>query len=302
VIAHACLVSFVFVIVQFAFAAPALAEADGPDFWQTVARQAVPLRAGPDADAVVVDSLPQGARGLKNLGCRGRPSFHQWSMMTPEAQAKARGRIWCQTTFARKTGWVNALYLREQTGVSPGFECGRANGAVEQLICSHDELAGLDVELNTVCQDSLNAAGSLETAPGQAAAALRTYQHGWIKGRNDCWKSAETSRCVRDAYRHRISELQAQWMLVPKRSSYLLSCADKSQIAVTSYETSHLPAIAVEVADHREIFTAVPAASGTKYQGPFGRYLWMKGCDALFVADQRQEAVTCGPIPSAPGC
>ncbi|MCP5365353.1 MAG: DUF1311 domain-containing protein [Hyphomicrobiales bacterium] len=295
-----CLI--VFLIVPFAFAAPASAEADGPDFWQTVPQQAVPLRAEPDEAGVVIDNLPPGTRGLKNLGCRGGPSFQQWSRMTPKAQAEARRQMWCRTTFAQKTGWVKALDLREQIGVSPGFDCGKANGAVEQLICNDAELAGLDLELNAVYRDALKAARSLDALPEQAVTALRTYQRGWIKGRNDCWKAADVSRCVLDEYQQRMSELQAKWMLVPERSSNLLSCADNSEIAVTFYQTSHVPAVAVEFGDRREIYTAVPAASGTKYQGAFGRYLWMKGCEVLFVADQRQEAVRCVPTPSASGC
>ncbi|MGB9442066.1 MAG: hypothetical protein WCB15_29275 [Desulfobacterales bacterium] len=31
----------------------------------------------------------------------------------------------------------------------------------------------------------------------------KAVQHGWIKGRNDCWKSADKGKCIDQSYRRR---------------------------------------------------------------------------------------------------
>ena len=37
---------------------------------------------------------------------------------------------------------------------------------------------------------------------------LKAEQRGWIKGRNDCWKSDDMRGCVANEYRYRINELK----------------------------------------------------------------------------------------------
>jgi uncharacterized protein len=84
----------------------------------------------------------------------------------------------------------------------PSFDCGRATHEVEKLICKDAELARLD---NTL--DGLYAA-VLESTPASQQRMLKAEQRGWVKGRNDCWKSSDMRGCVADEYRGRIAELK----------------------------------------------------------------------------------------------
>jgi uncharacterized protein len=74
------------------------------------------------------------------------------------------------------------------------------------LICADPGLAALDVELARLYR-----AVSAQTT-GEKLKALRTYQRGWIKGRNDCWKAVVVGvrACVEASYRDRIRELRSQ--------------------------------------------------------------------------------------------
>ncbi|MEP1596397.1 MAG: lysozyme inhibitor LprI family protein, partial [Halieaceae bacterium] len=79
--------------------------------------------------------------------------------------------------------------------VAPAFDCDKAEGEVELLICSDDDLAVLDQRLSrTYSQASAN-------IPAEERANFRAQQRGWIKGRNDCWKAEDVRSCVEFSYR-----------------------------------------------------------------------------------------------------
>ena len=92
----------------------------------------------------------------------------------------------------------------------PSFDCAKAGpGSVEATICADDqELPALDRKLADVY------AQATEKAVNEQPPRLKAEQRGWIKGRNDCWKSDDLRRCVADSYRLRIAELQARYRLV----------------------------------------------------------------------------------------
>jgi uncharacterized protein YecT (DUF1311 family) len=102
--------------------------------------------------------------------------------------------------------WAACDRLRARRG-APSFDCSKASGPVEALICSDPELAALDVELARLYQ-AVSAKMS-----GRERKTLRTYQRGWLKGRNDCWKAVGVGvrACVEASYRGRIQELRAQF-------------------------------------------------------------------------------------------
>jgi uncharacterized protein len=68
------------------------------------------------------------------------------------------------------------------------------------------DLAALDVELARLYR-VISA-----QATAQKLKTLRTYQRGWIKGRNDCWKAVGVGvrACVEASYRARIRVLRSQ--------------------------------------------------------------------------------------------
>ena len=86
-------------------------------------------------------------------------------------------------------------------------------------------------------------ARSLPTAQKKS---LIAEQRGWIKGRNDCWKSDDRRSCVEQAYRLRIAELQARYRLVPAVAEARYVCDDSpgSELLVTFFQTDPASLIA----------------------------------------------------------
>ena len=272
---------------------PAFATADGPDAWEISGDVPATLYTEPNLSAQIMRTIPPGTRGLRNQGCEGRPPFDKWVKLSPQEMAAVREKIWCRTTFAGSTGWLRSVHLGEPTGQVPTFDCGRADGTVEELICRDDNLASLDHAVSKAYWGALGAAINLDTGASQARATVRTMQRGWIKGRNDCWKTEDIPACVSDNYETRIAELQVTWMLVPSKTPLNYSCDGNAELVVVQFETAPRAAVAVEFGDSRQAYMQVRSASGVKYSGPFGQTLWLKGPDAIFKPDQEKPDLSC---------
>jgi hypothetical protein len=63
---------------------------------------------------------------------------------------------------------------------------------------------------------------------------LKAEQRGWIKGRNECWKTTDKVACARKSYEARIAELQARYFLVEGRDPVFFMCDDSSEIGIPS--------------------------------------------------------------------
>jgi uncharacterized protein len=182
-------------------------------------------------------------------------------------------------------GWV-VFGLVVWSGVAaasadgPSFDCAKADGAVEEMICTDPELATLDRQLAEVYGQAVAAIEALD-APGDSLAELRSYQRGWIKGRNECWKADDQQACVAAAYEQRIATLQTEWNLVQHGEPVFYTCNDNpaDEIVATFYEAA-LPTVRLERGDTTEIGLQQPAASGARYAAPFGIVFWIKGQEA----------------------
>jgi len=88
----------------------------------------------------------------------------------------------------------------------PSFDCAKVKkDSSEGLICASDTLMDLDKELASVYKEALTKASKDDM--------LKTYQRGWIKGRNDCWKADDEKKCMADEYKLRIKELKEKYGL-----------------------------------------------------------------------------------------
>ena len=85
---------------------------------------------------------------------------------------------------------------------NPSFDCAKTSHDVEELICKDAELADLDRSLAELY------AVVLKNTPASEQKLLKAEQRGWVKGRNDCWKSSDQRGCVKREYEARISELR----------------------------------------------------------------------------------------------
>jgi uncharacterized protein len=147
--------------------------------------------------------------------------------------------------------------------VQPSFDCTQiAEGSIESMICSDRELTALDNSLATVY------ATASEKAKDMQPNLLPAEQRGWIKGRNECWKSGDKKQCVTDEYRRRIYELQARYALVTSKGAFRFVCGESpaNELIVTFYETEQ-PTLIAERGDSVSLMYLQPSGSGTKYQG-----------------------------------
>ncbi|MCF7982934.1 MAG: lysozyme inhibitor LprI family protein [Thiohalocapsa sp.] len=85
---------------------------------------------------------------------------------------------------------------------SPSFDCAKASSEAEAMICKDAELAELDRSLASLY------AVVLKNTPATEKKMLKAEQRGWVKGRDDCWKSDDLRGCVEAEYRSRIAELR----------------------------------------------------------------------------------------------
>lgn len=148
------------------------------------------------------------------------------------------------------------------SAVGPSFDCNKAAGTIEKMICGDDELAALDLKLAEVYADAS------KKAVNEHPPALKAEQRGWIKGRNECWKHNDKRRCVRDEYQRRIAELQARYRLVPSNGPIFFFCGGNpaNEVIVTFFRTDP-PTLIAERGDQVSTMYLKPSGSGSKYQG-----------------------------------
>ncbi len=279
--------------VMFALPAEVLAAADGPDSWEVRPGASAQLKAEARSDAAVVGEVPGGSRGLRNMGCEGMPDLNQWLALSDAERASAREKIWCRTKFAGAVGWLKSIELTEPTGVAPAFDCGRAEGEVEMLLCRDSDLAKLDQEMADVYWTGMGVAATSGPNAKQAMATNKAMQRGWIKGRNDCWKAADVNICVTDSYYRRLAELEARWNLVDLAGTDTYTCDGGHIVSVARYKTTYWGAADVRTDAGSEIYVQTRTASGVKYQGPFGRFVWNKGKSAQMKLTPNGAGLSC---------
>ncbi|BDY06155.1 MliC family protein [Ferrimonas sp. YFM] len=168
---------------------------------------------------------------------------------------------------------------------SPSFPCDAAGlSGIETLICQTPELAQLDTQLDRVYAAAV--------AESKEADILPAYQRGWIKGRNDCWKSGDPQGCVRESYRTRISELQAQYQLLPASARADFLCGGGNEPLSVSFYPSLIPTAQVRFRQQSSLMFQQPAASGSRYQGQNESY-WEHHGEASLVWGYGAEPLTC---------
>lgn len=119
-------------------------------------------------------------------------------------------------------------------GAAPSFDCKRVEtGSIAERVCRDPELSRLDRQLAEVF------AAARKKALNEQPPTLRAEQRGWIKGRDDCWKSTDIGDCVRQSYQRRIAELQALYRLLPHTGPDRFACEGnvRNEIQVSWFDT-----------------------------------------------------------------
>lgn len=173
--------------------------------------------------------------------------------------------------------------LPAQTADGPSFACSAAEGSVEEMICADADLSRLDRLVATRYRAALEVARGVSAGAAEAEADLRATQRGWIKGRNECWKSEDMRDCVSAAYLLREGALVATWMLDAPREVVFWTCGgNPANEVVTAFFDTQLPSIRFERGDTVDVGSLERTASGAKYAGSAGRYIWIKGTEATY--------------------
>jgi uncharacterized protein len=158
----------------------------------------------------------------------------------------------------------------------PSFDCSKVEtGSIEEMICKDDQLSALDRKMTAVY------AAATKKATNEHPPVLKAEQRGWIKGRNECWKSDDKRRCVEESYTLRIAELQARYRLVSFTGPVFYVCDGQpaNEVVATFFQTEPPSAVA-ERGDQTSWMVQQPAASGAKYQGR-NETLWEHHGEAL---------------------
>ncbi|HQR48291.1 MAG TPA: MliC family protein [Steroidobacteraceae bacterium] len=164
-------------------------------------------------------------------------------------------------------GGLLAWALAPAPGVAaadgPSFDCRTVEaGSIASLICADSGLSALDRQLAQVYADAS------KKAVDEHPPVLKAEQRGWIKGRDDCWKSDDRRACVEQEYRLRIAELQARYRLVSFTGPFTFVCDAPAggEVVVTHFRTDP-PTLIAERGDSVSLMFVQPSGSGARYQG-----------------------------------
>ncbi|MFG0763612.1 MliC family protein [Aeromonas media] len=148
---------------------------------------------------------------------------------------------------------------------TPSFDCAKASGAAEQLVCQDAGLAALDNELAALYPKALAKLSAKQQKTEKA------MQRGWIKGRNECWKAGDLRQCVEESYQIRITELQIKGgqLMVPSPVDY--QCDGEIRLSAYFYNEAKRPAAVINLSEGAQqsqvLAFEAPSASGARYEG-----------------------------------
>ena len=98
---------------------PAMAEADGPDYFNVsgvAANDVLNIRAAPSASGVLIATIPADGTGIANLGCVGGLGLTEWENATDAERSAAAKTRWCRVGYDRTIGWAAGWFLSEGAG------------------------------------------------------------------------------------------------------------------------------------------------------------------------------------------
>lgn len=149
---------------------------------------------------------------------------------------------WCNTVDSIAKSNLNEISRlnSRQALRPPSFSCAEDNlTTVEKLICQNSELASADLVLDRTYKSAL------KSASPDARKYLIAEQRGWLKGRDECWKSDKQKSCVNESIKHRTIELQANYKLVSFHGPIFYYCNQNNanEVVVTYFETTPKTAI-----------------------------------------------------------
>jgi uncharacterized protein len=170
----------------------------------------------------------------------------------------------------------------------PSFDCSKVEaGSIEEMVCKDENLTALDLKMAEVYKEAS------KKAVNEHPPVLKAEQRGWIKGRDECWKSDDKKKCVEESYMLRIAELQARYGLVGGDGPFFYACDDNpaKEIVITFFKTDP-PTLIAEFGDSVSLMYLQPSGSGSKYQGR-NESAWIKGKEAMITWGYGSPEMSC---------
>ncbi len=171
---------------------------------------------------------------------------------------------------------------------TPSFDCSKADSSAETLICKDETLAALDREMARLYR--LARTGSHMTPARRKE--LASFQVGWIKGRNDCWKAANLRTCVLDNYVFRIHELRQGFSDARQQDAkgasvgpLAVDCKGFGAAIGATFVNVDKSFVVLQWRREFHVLTQTRSGSGARYakKMPNGEMVfWNKGDQALF--------------------
>ena len=95
-----------------------LAEEGGPDYFKVVnvvAGDTLNIHTQPHAKSKVIGEIARETNCIKNLGCKGGLTFHEYTSLSKAEQERVKRERprWCKIEFDGVTGWVYGRYIAE---------------------------------------------------------------------------------------------------------------------------------------------------------------------------------------------
>ncbi len=159
-----------------------------------------------------------------------------------------------------------------QRTIQASFDCARANGQAQELVCGDAGLAAMDREVARLA--------GLAAEPAAAA--------DWAMKRDGCWKSDELRQCVMAAAMLEIHRLRkgsetARGGEGLSVGPVAYSCKGISGPVLATFVTGDPGAVALDWRGEAVAIEQVTTASGARYDGrwngqPYG--FWNKGAEA----------------------
>ncbi len=184
--------------------------------------------------------------------------------------------------------------------VEPSFDCSNSDSSATDAICANDDLAELDLELTRLYGLALHGP---HMAP-ERESELKATQRGWIKGRDECWKSdIGLEACVADSYATRIHEIRQGYADARgddgagiSLGPFAVACEGFDAGISAVYVNSGKPLVSLMWKDMIVTLPQVISGSGAKYEGvgwDGGTYsFWTKGRGAMFTMPGQPD-MTC---------
>ena len=142
----------------------------------------------------------------------------------------------------------------------PSFDCAKATGQVEQLVCKDAGLASLDRKLADAY------AKAMKGWPADVAKEQRAIQRGWVKGRDDCWKADDLRACIENEYKTRLVEVQIKGGLVMAPTPVGYQCkGEATPFMAAFYKDTDPPSAVLTFGNDQVIAFVARSGSGAKY-------------------------------------